>query len=102
MLQAYVDASGKGDPDLLIVAGYIATADVWGKFSEQWQEKLDHAHMPYFKMSEIGQSPAEIEKAGWFYRTIEEYNVAAISCTVHVRELAKSVREIAWPKRGLH
>jgi hypothetical protein len=42
MLQAFVDASGKGDPSILVVAGYVAQADEWVRFSQAWKEKLDH------------------------------------------------------------
>jgi hypothetical protein len=31
MLQAYVDGSGTGDPNELILAGYVATAETWGE-----------------------------------------------------------------------
>src|SRR5256885_9256543 len=34
MLQAYVDGAGTGDPKFLILAGYIATSDVWALSSD--------------------------------------------------------------------
>lgn len=40
ILQAFVDASGKGDSNVLVIAGYVARADEWAKFSETWKEKL--------------------------------------------------------------
>jgi hypothetical protein len=52
-LQAYVDASGKGDPHLLVIAGYIASADAWELFAAEWQKRLNEAHLPYFKMNEM-------------------------------------------------
>jgi hypothetical protein len=93
--KAYVDASGKGDLNLLVIAGYIAPAAIWTEFSKEWQARLDDAHMPYFKMNEMTRRP---EIVGWFYKVIEEQNVtAAISCVVHTAELIKVVKEISWP-----
>jgi hypothetical protein len=56
VLNAYVDASGKGDPKLLVLAGYIATAETWIEFSKEWQSRLDQAGMPYFKMNDAVRS----------------------------------------------
>ena len=49
MLKAYVDASGSGDPQWFVMAGYVATSEEWAKFSEDWQKKLDLARLDYFK-----------------------------------------------------
>jgi hypothetical protein len=93
--KAYVDASGKGDPDILVIAGYIAPAAIWMEFSKEWQSRLSQARMPYFKMNEMTRRP---EIAGWFYKVIEEQNVtAAISCVVRTAELVKVVSETSWP-----
>jgi hypothetical protein len=90
-----VDASGKGDPDLLVIAGYIAPAETWIEFSKEWQARLDQAQMPYFKMNEMIRRP---EIAGWFYKVLEEYDVsAAISCAIRTADLVKVVQETSWP-----
>jgi hypothetical protein len=39
MLQAYIDESGTGDPTALILAGYVARADTWKKFSQEWKSR---------------------------------------------------------------
>ena len=31
-VKAYIDGSGTGDPDWLVLAGYISTADKWAAF----------------------------------------------------------------------
>jgi len=51
--QAYVDGSGTGSPDLLVLAGFIAPAKAWEAFSFAWQEKLNEAGMHRFKMHEM-------------------------------------------------
>lgn len=93
--KAHIDASGKGDPNLLVMAGYIAPAETWAEFSREWQIRLDQARLPYFKMSEMGARP---EIAGYFYRVIEESGVtAAISCVFKTDDLVRAVRSIKWP-----
>ena len=95
MLQAYVDASGKGDKSRLIIAGYIASAEDWADFSCKWQERLNEADINRFKMNEWSRQP---EIAGYFYRLVEEPKIiAAISCVVHTEELTSAFNKIRWP-----
>lgn len=95
MLQAFVDASGKGDPHLLVIAGYIATAETWEDFSQAWKKRLDCAQLPYFKMNKMAGRP---EIAGWFYRLIEEFEIkASIACIVNTAELVEVERSIKYP-----
>jgi hypothetical protein len=95
--QAYVDGSGTGDPDLFVLAGYIASASVWEEFSKQWKARLAEANLKYFKMYEMSQ---RTEIAAWFYRLIEEHDLrAAISCTINVSDLTKVCAAIRWPAR---
>jgi len=94
-LQAYVDASGKGDPHLLVIAGYIASADAWELFAAEWQKRLNEARLPYFKMNKMSRRP---EIAGYFYRVIEEHDItAAISCVIDVSGLTDAFHSISWP-----
>ena len=96
MLQAYVDASGTGDPNALVIAGYIATAETWADFSDEWQKQLDEVPLPRFKMNEM--SPDRMEFAAYFYRVIEKFDVlAAISCVIRTDHLRKIVEEFPWP-----
>ncbi len=91
MLQAFVDASGKGDPSVLVIAGYVARADEWAKFSEAWKTKLDLARLRRFKMNEMTRA-RRLEIAGFFYRTIEEHDIpAAISCAYDTAGLVRFV-----------
>jgi hypothetical protein len=43
MLQAPVHACGAGDPNLLVIAGHIATEETWDTFSQAWKSQLDSA-----------------------------------------------------------
>jgi hypothetical protein len=91
MLQAFVDASGKGDPSALVVAGYVARADEWSKFSDAWKAKRDEAGLRRFKMTEMQH---RVEIAAYFYRTIEEHDIlAAISCVFDTAGLVRFIDE---------
>jgi hypothetical protein len=95
VLQAYVDASGTGDPRFLVIAGYIATDETWTEFSKEWKSRLDCAGMPYFKMNQMSRKP---EIAGWFYRVLEEFDVkASIACIINTSELVEVERSIIYP-----
>jgi hypothetical protein len=55
MLQAYIDDSRSDDPPVFALGGFIAPAEKWASFSDEWQQFLD---MPpaikYFKMRVTG------------------------------------------------
>jgi hypothetical protein len=92
MLQAYIDGSGNGRPDSLVLAGYVASAEVWRDFSTEWKAHVDLAGLRRFKMSEMTGRP---EIAASFFRIIENHNLtAAVSITVDTAGLRKVVREI--------
>jgi uncharacterized protein DUF3800 len=94
--QAYVDGSGTGDPNLFVIAGYIATARDWESFSKEWRVRLQQARLTRFKMSEMARS--KIDVAGYFYRAIEDSKIkAAISCAIDTAGLRKAVDEFVWP-----
>jgi hypothetical protein len=93
--QAYVDASGKGDPNWLIIAGYVAPADVWSEFSGAWQTRLNEVGIERFKMSEWRN---DTHIAAFFYRLIEAAPITgAISCAINTADLVKVVRAFEWP-----
>ncbi len=95
MLQCFVDASGKGDPRRLVLAGYIAPVEAWEQFSIAWKARLNEAKLPYFKMTEQRAKP---EIAGHFYRLTEEYDIrAAISCVISTVDLIHVFKLINWP-----
>jgi spore cortex formation protein SpoVR/YcgB (stage V sporulation) len=95
MLQAYVDGSGTGDRRFLVLAGYVAASEVWAAFSEAWQARLTDAGMPFFKMNRMASRP---EIAGWFYRTLEEFDIrASIACVINTAELVEVEKSVVYP-----
>lgn len=95
MLQAFIDESGKGDPDLLVLGGYVSSADSWQRFNNEWQRVLDmksphYRQLEYFKMAEMA-SEADRERCAWFHSVIENHAMAAISYTISTRQLKREV-----------
>lgn len=65
MIQAVIDESGvKGTDPVLVLAGFISTAEKWADFSTAWNREL-HAEPPikYLKMYEVSRGCGEF--AGW-------------------------------------
>lgn len=53
MLQVYIDDSGKPDQsEVQVLAGYLASAERWAAFSNEWQSILDENGIAEFHMSE--------------------------------------------------
>src|SRR6185437_369377 len=93
-LQAFIDDSAEAG-QVLVLAGYISSADDWRVFSDEWQKRLDHAGWKRFKMSEVATGgPERMEIAGWFYRAIEEHVQAYIAVAVDIPALRRAVREV--------
>ena len=100
MLQAYIDDSGTGASDIFVLAGYIAPAESWAAFSDEWVELLNAPSLPleYFKMSEMTDTEDRRERCAAFYRVIERHVTAAVSCVVDVSDLVRAVRGFEWPQ----
>jgi Protein of unknown function (DUF3800) len=65
MLHAYIDDSGRGNPPVYILAGWLMGAEKWAAFSDEWKAALDEAPaIRYFKMKEAATC-REGEFLGW-------------------------------------
>ena len=99
MFRAYIDESCKDG--LFAMAGYLASADSWSAFSSEWEQFLGLGP-PYFrrivevKMSEM-TSPLGLEQCELFYRLIEKYAVAQVSCCIRIADLKAAYQKISWP-----
>ncbi len=83
MLQAFVDDSGSGQGAVFVLAGFIASAEQWAAFKDEWKESLGGA--PYFKMADaeklFGRTGKD-DRVTRFYRIIENHAVAGVSSAV--------------------
>lgn len=96
VLKAYIDGSGTGAKDVLVLAGYIATVEQWAAFSTDWNRLLNMGPHPlrYFKMKELKNSP---EKCVPYYDVIEQHVTAAVSCMIKTSDLVEVARNFQWP-----
>lgn len=63
MFSLYCDASGRDETDLLVVAGFVASADEWLRFATQWNLFLREFRVKYLHMNEFAHSIKQF--AGW-------------------------------------
>jgi hypothetical protein len=74
-LKAFIDESGKGDPSIFVMAGFIARAEEWAKFNDDWNAILEKPPtLEYFHMADavarkdfdrIQEMAAIIRRYGW-------------------------------------
>ena len=91
-VQAYLDDSGMGQPPVSVIGGFIAPAEKWAAFSDEWQQILDmRPSIAYLKMSEAEACSGEFshwseqrrdERIALFFSVIEKYATAAIASAV--------------------
>ncbi len=63
MFSVYCDASGKDETDLLVVSGFIASAEEWLHFEKQWNLTLKEFGVQYLHMNEFAHSIKQFD--GW-------------------------------------
>lgn len=69
MLQVFIDDSGKSDQSkVLVLAGFLSTAERWAQFSNKWQEILDYHELPAFKMSSAWRLHRHYKERGGLQR----------------------------------
>lgn len=89
VLKAYIDDSVDAG-NVLILAGYVASADSWARFSDDWQEILD-MRMPYaiaaYHAANVGKNESEIERSHFLYRVIEEHVDKACTVCINLSKL---------------
>ena len=65
IIQAWIDDSGvKGTDPVFVLAGFIARADLWAKFSDEWSKTLNEwPTIEYLKMNEAAKLDGQFR--GW-------------------------------------
>lgn len=101
VLQAFVDDSTE-DGKVTILAGYMAEAQDWIKFSKEWKQLLSiRPEWPRFKMSEVATKRGDetSERAMFHYRAIENYAELGFCVAVPHAPLAKVNREFGLERK---
>ena len=94
VFQAFIDDSYKPE-GVYVLAGHIASAEVWGRFSQEWEELLPYGTRAtdggfHFKANEMMNNPERAERVGAFYRLIENSDLVSISCKINISDLNKA------------
>ena len=91
--QALIDDSYTKEE--FVLGGHIATAENWVQFSKDWEELLPFGTRAkngafHFKMKEMAGNPERMARVEVFYRVIENYVSASISCRINQIEFAQA------------
>lgn len=92
MLKAYIDDSHMNQPPVYLLAGWIAPAHQWVRFSNAWREALlMKPSVEYFKFSDAMNfngpfngisEQSRNQKVALLVRTIQEHSLLGISTTI--------------------
>jgi hypothetical protein len=113
VLQAYIDDSGNEPTSpVFVLAGFIATYERWGAFSDEWQAALDEPPgAAYFKMSEAESLRDEFSiRKGWteskrddrlitLARIITKYVAFRVHTSIRHEYFTKHIKSLRTPKR---
>lgn len=96
ILQANIDDSGKGQHPVFVLAGFVASAERWTAFANDWQTCLDaNPPIAYFKMKEAADRRDEFhssrfptdehrnERLRAFMGIIDEHLPLGVACVVN-------------------
>jgi hypothetical protein len=95
--QAFVDDSRSKDE--FVLGGHIATAENWAHFSKEWEELLPFATRDKngslrFKMTEMAGNPERVARVEVFYRALEKYSAASISCRMNLDDFEQAYERV--------
>jgi hypothetical protein len=98
VFQAFIDDSATQN-GVFVLAGHVASKDVWAKFSKDWEEILPYGLLDkngryYFKMSEMAQTKERMERVGAFYKIIDNHDLLAISCKIDIADLKNAISRL--------
>ena len=96
-LAVYIDDSGKDDPPVFVLAGFIAEAEAWAAFTDEWDEELTrYPKIKYFKMKEAHALNGQFEGVSSLARDHKVGRLASL-CSKHLSgELACVVRHLDY------
>ena len=99
VMQAFIDDSYNQD-GVFILAGYMATAETWVKFSLDWEELLPFALLGKsgkrrFKMREMVGNPDRAVNVPAFYHVIKKHSLLSISCKIDIGDLRRAIARIS-------
>ena len=106
VLHAYIDESeggvAPGEPSSFVFGGYLASAEKWAAFSDEWQQTLDmRPVMKSLHFKEVHarrwEDPAFADRLCRFYRIIEDTVSMSFYCSINLDDLDKAARLFPVP-----
>lgn len=100
VLQVFTDDSTT-KRDNFVLAGYIATAEEWLDFSNEWTPlarqwgTLQKDGNYIFKMADMASNPERMERVPAFYRVIENHALAAFSFGINRQSFKRALSRIS-------
>jgi hypothetical protein len=103
VMEAYIDDSGKGDPPVFLLAGFLSHPEQWGDFSEKWVDALRRPpKLDYFKMSEAAALEGQFQ--GWseegrdarlakLVSIVKDHVLVGVSSVVYHRDYNEIIRD---------
>lgn len=83
-LEVYIDDSGKDDPPVFVLAGFVAESENWAAFTDEWNEELArYPAIDYFKMKEANSLTEQFEGVSSLARDHKVSRLAAL-CEKHL------------------
>ena len=85
-----------GRKNEFVLAGHIATPEMWAQFSKAWEELLPFGTRAkngklHFKMSEMGLSPERLSRVPAFYRVIEDHVLLSMSARMNLEDYERAL-----------
>lgn len=92
VLKVYSDESGKGDPRTFVMAGFIARAEVWAEFENDWNAVLARPPaIPYFHMADAVAS-GDFDRIAALAALIRKHKLSGISVLIYMPDYDLVVR----------
>jgi hypothetical protein len=82
VLKAFIDESGKGDPPIFVMAGFIARAEQWASFNDAWREALSEPpHLEFFHLTEAVRT-GDFARIRKLVQIIKQHVLTGLAVTV--------------------
>lgn len=100
VLQAFIDES-VDDSGVLVLAGYIASAEEWAAFSREWEKMLPAGTLNdrgeyHFKMSEMALSPERMSRLPGFHTIINKHVRLSVACAIREADIQRAASRLRF------
>lgn len=102
--QCFIDDSRSKDE--FVLAGHIATPEMWAQFSKAWDELLPFGTRAkngklHFKMSEMAMNPERMARVPAFYKVLEDHVLLSMSARMNLEDYERALERAEATTHGL-